>query len=77
MIQCVVGTKYDTTPNATAAITTNTSNNRYSAAKNARAPSLIDLEILCIFSSPAGCFFTQDILTNIKSNPTIANAIGT
>ena len=57
-------------------MTTNIANNLYSAFRNAKAPSFIALEIPCIFSFPAACFFTQAILTNIKTSPRIANAIG-
>ena len=77
IIQCVVSTSIEITPSAIAAMPTKTKRSRYSATRNAKAPSFIDLDILCILSSPGACFFTQAILTNINSRPKTANAIGT
>ena len=76
IIQLVVSTYCEIPKRAPEAITTKMNNKRYSALRKASAPSLIALEISCILSFPVACFFTQDIFTNIKSRPRIANAIG-
>ena len=48
----------------------------YSAFKKAKAPFLMLVEMVCIFSFPASCFITQRALKNIKIKPDIARAIG-
>ena len=57
-------------------MTTKTNNKRYSAFKNARAPSLILLDIDCIFSVPADCFLTQTDCMYMTIRPTIASKMG-
>ena len=74
--QCVVGTTVEIPKSAADAMTTKMASKRYSAERNAMAPSLMLLAIPCILSSPAGCFFTHAILTSIKSKPTNESAIG-
>ena len=76
IIQLVVSTTNDIPYNATEAITTKMAKSLYSAPKKASAPSLMALEMPCIFSSPAGCFLTHAILTNMNNNPKTAKAIG-
>src|SRR5690554_2096497 len=75
--QCVVATAIEIPNNATEAITTKIDNNLYSALKNAIAPSLMFLEISCIFSFPGLCFLTHAILTNMNNKPNTDNTIGT
>ena len=77
IIQLVDGTSVEIIKSNTPAMTANMANSLYSALKNASAPSLILFEIDCIRSLPAGCFFTQLILTSIKRRPKMANTIGT
>ena len=74
--QLVVSTIVDMPYSAPEAIITKINNKRYSAFKNARAPSLILLEIDFILSVPAGCFLTQTDWIYITISPTIANRIG-
>ena len=74
--QCVVGTTVEIPNRAAEAMTTKMASKRYSADRKAMAPSLMLLAMPCIFSSPAGCFFTQAILTSIKSKPTSDKTIG-
>ena len=75
--QLVVSTTVEIPNNATEAITTKIESNLYSALQNAKAPSLMFLEISCIRAFPGFCFFTQTIFINIKTSPRTANAIGT
>ena len=76
IIQLVVATTKDIPYKAIDAMTTKMAKSLYSAPKKASAPSLMALEMPCIFSSPAACFFTHAILTNMKSSPKTAKAIG-
>ena len=55
----------ETTPNNIPAITTKIAKMRYSAFKNAKAPSLMYLAIFAIFSVPLSCFSTQLRSTNM------------
>ena len=48
----------------------------YSAFKKAKAPSLMLIEMVCIFSFPVSCFLTQSALKSMKIKPAIARAIG-
>ena len=73
----VESTNVDIIYNNTDAITTKIASNLYSAFKKANAPSLIALDIPCILSLPASCFFTHDIFISIKISPRTAKAIGT
>ena len=77
IIQLVVSTKVEIAKRAAEAITTNIKRSRYSALRKARAPSLIALDISCIFSFPGLCFLTHAILISINISPTQAKAIGT
>ena len=73
IIQLVVSTIRDIQNKATEAMTTNIASKRYSALKNANAPSLMLFEISCILSLPGFCFFTHAILMNMNINPMSPN----
>ena len=76
IIQLVVSTIVEIPKRAAEAITTKMANKRYSALKNAIAPSLMLFAIPCILSSPAFCFLTHAILTSMNNKPTNDKAIG-
>ena len=76
IIQLVVSTKREILYKAMEAIATKIRSKRYSAFKNASAPSLILFEMDCIFSSPGLCFLTHTALAYIKIRPKKAKAIG-
>ena len=77
IIILVVSTNCEIPNSASEAIITKINNNRYSAVKKARAPSLILLEMAFILSFPASCFLTQTIFVYIKMSPKSAKIIGT
>jgi hypothetical protein len=72
----VVSTALEIKKRAIEAATTKMAKILYSAFKKAKAPSLMLVEIVCIFSFPASCFLTQRALKNIKIKPDMARAIG-
>ena len=65
------------TPIAIATITTNTASQRYSALRNAAAPSWTLREIPCIFSSPASFFMMDPYLEKAKPSARRARAPAT
>ena len=58
------------------AIITKKNKSLYSALRNAKAPSLIEVEIFFIFSLPAFCFKTHTDFIYINKRPINENKIG-
>ncbi len=76
IIQLVDSTIVEIQKRAAEAITTNIARSLYSALRKASAPSLMLLEMLCIFSLPGFCFLTQAIFINMKTKPRSAKPSG-
>ena len=76
IIQLVEAIICEMPKSAMEAMTTKIAKSLYSAPKKAKAPSFIALDISCILSSPAGCFITHALFTNMNNNPKTAKAIG-
>ena len=72
----VVSTALEIKKRAIQAAATKIAKILYSAFKKAKAPSLMLVEIVCIFLFPGSCLLTQRALKNIKIKPDMARAIG-